>query len=68
MSQPKKKFHIKESMYFVRSKVASNPKLSLSAGLLFLILLAAILVLIFALHSKSTETRGKRTEQSYVSS
>ena len=68
MSETKKKFDLKESMYFVRSKVASNPKRSLAAGFVFLVLLAASLVLIFELPSESTETKGKRTEQSYVSS
>ena len=48
MSETKKKFDLKESMYFVRSKVASNPKRSLAAGFVFLVLLAASLVLILS--------------------
>ena len=68
MSQPKKKFDFKESMHLLPSKVASNPKSSFAACFGFLIVLAAILVLVFELPSTSTETKGKRTERSYVSS
>lgn len=63
MSSPKKKFdleNVKEFIGNVKSKVASNPRLSLAVVfLLFTVILAVSLTLAFKPGQKSSETKGR---------
>ena len=63
MSLPKKKFSLESFKEFIgnaKSKVASNPRLSLAISfLLFTVIVAVSLILAFKPGQKSSETTGR---------
>lgn len=67
MSQPKKKFGLEvilKPMQSVRSKVVSNPKVSLAVGFVFLMVLGGGIIILFEMQRKSTETKGTSVQTS----